>query len=169
MQTIDKQVQLSLPSDTEVILSRQVAAPRALVFDAWTNPVHLPNWMLGPPGWTMPICERDNRPGGSHRTVWRKADGAEMEIAGTIREFDPPERMVATESWGPGWPETVNTIIFTEDDGITTVTLNMRYPSKEARDAALKTPMKEGMEQGYARLDEYLAGIAGGPPASAAM
>jgi len=80
-----------------------------------------------------------------------------MEIAGVIREFDPPERLVATESWGPGWPETVNTIVFTEEDGITTVTLSMLYPSKEARDAALKTPMKEGMEQGYARLDEYLA------------
>src|SRR5205085_4995369 len=126
---------------------------------AWSSPEHLPHWMLGPPGWTMPICERDNRPGGSHRTVWRKDDGAEMEIAGTIREFDPPARMVTTESWGPDWPETVNTITRLEENGVTTVTLNMSYPSKQARDAALQTPMKEGMEQGYKRLDEYLSGL----------
>ena len=154
-----KDVQLSTPSDVEVVLSRQVNAPRTLVFDAWTNPEHLPHWMLGPPGWTMPICERDNRPGGAHRTVWAKGDGSQMEIAGTIREFDPPRRFVATESWGLGWPETVNTITFTENDGITTVQLSMVYPSKDARDAALRTPMKEGMESGFARLDEYLTGL----------
>jgi len=155
----NKEVELTLASDVEVVLSRTVNAPRELVFDAWTNPEHLPNWMLGPPGWTMPVCERDNRAGGSHRTVWRKGDGAEMEIAGTVREFDPPSRYVATESWGPGWPETVNTITFTDSDGRTLVEVSILYPSQEARDAALRTPMKEGMEQGFARLDDYLPTI----------
>jgi len=152
---------LTLPSDREIALTRVHNAPRELVFDAWTKPEHLQQWMLGPEGWTMPVCERDNRPGGAHRSIWRKADGAEMEIRGEVREFDPPNRYAATESWGEGWPETLNTITFTEQDGKTTVNLTMLYPSKEARDAALKTGMKEGLGSSYARLDAYLETMAG--------
>ena len=81
----------------------------ALVFDAWTNPTHVPQWLLGPEGWTMPVCEIDLRPGGSWRYVWRKTDGTEMAMAGSYREFAPPERLVSTERWGPEWPETINT------------------------------------------------------------
>lgn len=64
--------------------------------------------------------------------------------------------MVATESWGADWPETVNTVTLTENAGRTTLTLTVRYPSKQARDAAMATPMREGMDQGFSRLDEYL-------------
>jgi uncharacterized protein YndB with AHSA1/START domain len=144
------------PSDREVAIVRVFEAPRELVFDAWTDPAHLREWMLGPPGWTMPICERDLRAGGVHRTVWRKGDGEEMEIRGIIKEVVRPERLVSTETWGADWPETVNTLVFTEQQGLTTVTLTVLYPSKEARDAALQTGMKEGMDQGFARLDEFL-------------
>jgi uncharacterized protein YndB with AHSA1/START domain len=104
----------------------------------------------------MPVCEIDLRPGGSWRYVWRKSDGTEMAMGGSYREVAPPERLVSTESWGPEWPETVNTLALTESGGQTTITLTVSYPTKEARNAALKTGMKEGMDQGFARLDQLL-------------
>lgn len=152
-------LKITLPSDREVEMTRTVDFPRELVFEAWTDPKHLPKWMLGPAGWTMPVCERDNRPGGTYRTVWRKADGAEMEIKGLCREYEPPTRMVTIESWGAGWPETVNILTLEEISGRTLVSLNILYPSKEARDAALETGMKDGMNEGFIRLENYLSSI----------
>jgi uncharacterized protein YndB with AHSA1/START domain len=147
------------PNDREVVITRVVDAPRRLVFDVWTNPRHLPQW-LRPEGWTMPVCEIDLRPGGTWRYAWRKADGAEMEMTGTVREVLPPERVVTTERWGPEWPETLNTVVFTESGEQTTITLTVSYPSKEARDAALKTGMKDGSDQSFARLDQLLRTLA---------
>jgi len=77
-------------------------------------------------------------------------------MGGSYREIDSPERLVSTESWGPDWPETVNTMVLTESGGQTTITLTIRYPSLEARDAALKTGMKTGTDQSFARLDRLL-------------
>jgi uncharacterized protein YndB with AHSA1/START domain len=144
------------PSDREIVVTRVFNAPRRLVFEAWTNPKHVPRWMLGPDDWTMPVCEIDLRPGGQWHFVWRKSDGTEMAMRGVYREVSPPDRLVSTESWGGGWPETVNTLTLSETDGKTTATVSVLYPSKEARDAALKTGMKEGMTQSYDRLEEYL-------------
>jgi len=144
------------PSDREVVITRVVSAPRRVVFEAFTDTRHVPNWLIGPEGWTMPVCEIDLRPGGRWRYVYRKGDGSEMTMQGSYREVAPPERLVSTESWGPEWPETVNTMVLTETEGLTTITITVRYPSKEARDAALKTGMKEGMDQGFARLDTLL-------------
>jgi uncharacterized protein YndB with AHSA1/START domain len=151
---------LTTPSDLEVVMTRVVDAPRRLVWEAWTNPEHVPQWMTGPDGWTMPVCEIDLRPGGGWHFVWRKTNGTEMEMRGAYREVTPPERLVSTESWGENWPETVNTLILSEKGGKTTITQVILYPSKEARDAALKTGMKEGMDQSFDRLDEYLQTIA---------
>jgi len=148
------------PSDREVVITRVVDAPRRLVWDAWTKPEHVPQWMLGPEGWSMPVCEIDLRPGGGWHFVWRKADGSEMDMRGGYREVSPPERLVSTESWGPEWPETLNTLTLAEKDGKTTITQVILYPSKEARDAALETGMKDGMDQSFDRLDEYLRTIA---------
>jgi len=150
---------LTTPSDREIVVTRIVDAPRHLVFEAWTNPKHLPQWMLGPPGWTMPVCEIDLRPGGKWHFVWRQSDGTEMEMRGVYKEVTPPERVVSTESWGPEWPETINTLTLTEEGGQTRVTNRVLYPSKEARDAALKTGMKEGMDQSFNTLDKYLASL----------
>lgn len=148
------------PSDREFVMTRVFDAPRELVFEAWTDPEHLPHWMLGPEGWTMPVCEIDLRPGGSWHFVWRRSDGTEMGMRGVYREVSPPERLVHTESWGGDWPETLNTLLFSEKDGKTTMTATMLYPSKEARDAALKTGMKEGASLSFDRLAEYLRTMA---------
>lgn len=152
----DAALTVTTPSDRELVVTRVVDAPRRLVFEAWTNPEHVSHWMLGPTGWTMPVCEIDLRPGGAWHFVWRRSDGTEMEMRGTYREIAPPERLVSTESWGGNWPDTVNTLLLSEKDGKTTITLNILYPSKEARDAALKTGMKDGMAESFDRLAEYL-------------
>ena len=144
------------PSDREVAVIRVLDAPRTLAFDAWTNPRHVPHWLTGPDGWTMPICEMDQRPGGKWRYVYRKDDGSEMTLQGVYREFTPPERIVSTETWGPNWPETVNTVTFVEANGQTTVTVTILFVSREARDAALQSGMKVGMDAGFARLEQLL-------------
>ena len=138
-------------------MTRVVDAPRRLVFEAYTNPKHLPHWMLGPEGWTMPVCEIDLRPGGAWRFVWRRSDGSEMGMGGVYKEVVPPERLVSTEAWGGDWPETLNTLVLSEQAGKTTITQRMRYPSQEARDAALQTGMRDGMTESYDRMAEYLA------------
>jgi uncharacterized protein YndB with AHSA1/START domain len=151
---------LTTPSDREIVVTRVVNAPRTLVFEAWTKPEHLQQWMLGPQGWTMPICEIDLRPGGAWHFVWRRADGTEMAMRGVYREIVPPERLVCTESWGGDWPETLNTLLLSEQDSKTTIRQHILYVSKQARDAALKTGMESGMSESFDRLAEYLAMLA---------
>jgi uncharacterized protein YndB with AHSA1/START domain len=146
---------VTTPSDLEIVLTRVIAAPRTFVFDAWTSPEHLPHWMLGPDRWTMPVCEVDLRPGGAWRSVWRRNDGTEMEMSGVYQEIDRPGRLVSTESWGPGWADTVNTLVLTEEDGRTTISNRILYPTREARDAALRTGMAKGVDLSYDRLAEY--------------
>src|SRR5690349_21012801 len=90
---------ITAPSDREIVITRTFAAPRELVFQAYTQPKHIQRWMLGPEGWTMPVCENDLRPGGTWRFVWRNDDGTEMEMRGIYREVVPPERIVNTEAW----------------------------------------------------------------------
>jgi uncharacterized protein YndB with AHSA1/START domain len=147
---------VTTPTDREIVMTRVFEAPRRLVFEAWTSPQHLAHWMLGPEGWTMPVCEIDLRPGGEWHSVWRRSDGTEMGMRGAYQEIVPPERLVSTESWGGDWPETLNTLVLSEKDGKTTAALTILYPSKEARDAALKTGMKEGVSLSFNRLAEYL-------------
>ena len=144
------------PSDREVVVTRVVNAPRRLVFAAWTEPRHLQRWLTGPEGWTMPVCEIDLRPGGRWRYVYRKASGKEMTLTGSVLEVVPPERFVTTESWGPEWPDTVNTLVLTESEGRTTIALTITYVSKEARDAALDTGAMDGMNHAFELLDELL-------------
>jgi uncharacterized protein YndB with AHSA1/START domain len=148
------------PTDREIVMTRVFDAPRELVWEAWTSPEHLPRWMLGPEGWSMPICEVDLRADGAWRFAWRHADGNEMEMRGVYREVTPPERLVSTESWGGDWPETLNTLTLAEQDGRTTITQRVLYPSKEARDAALRTGMKHGVALSFDRLEGHLRAMA---------
>ncbi len=145
------------PSAVEVAMTRTFDAPRELVFDAFTKPEHVVHWMLGPEGWTMPVCEIDLRPDGAWHMVWRREDGSEMSMTGRYLEVTPPSRTVQTESWGPGWPETVNTTEFIAEGGRTTVVQTMRFPSPEARERATATGMEDGATTSYERLAEYLS------------
>ena len=153
-------VTLTTPSDREIAMTRVFDAPRRLVWDAHTQPGLLKRWLLGPDGWSMPVCEMDLRVGGKYRWVWRRdKDGAEMVSGGVFKEIAAPERLVTTERfeqpWYPG--EGLNTLVLTEKDGKTTLTQTMRYESKEIRDSVLKSGMETGVERSYERLDEIFA------------
>jgi uncharacterized protein YndB with AHSA1/START domain len=156
------QLKVTMPSDREIAMTRMFDAPRTLVFDAHTKPELVKRWLLGPPGWTMPVCEIDLRVGGKYRWVWRSDnDGSTMGIGGVYRQIVAPERIVTTErfdeSWYPG--EGLNTLVLIETGGRTTLTQTMRYESKEARDAVLKSGMEQGVEASYDRLAELLASM----------
>lgn len=154
---------LTTPSDREIVLTRVFNAPRRLVFDAFAKPELVKRWLLGPPGWSMPVCEIDPRPGGGFRYGWRRdSDGKEMRMHGSYREVVQPERIVHAESfdepWYPG--EAVVTTTFVEQAGQTTVTITIQYDSKQTRDSVLKSGMERGVAQSYDRLAEILAAAA---------
>jgi uncharacterized protein YndB with AHSA1/START domain len=150
---------VSMPSEREALITRELDAPRHLVYDAWTKPELLKRWLYGPEKWTLAVCDMDVRPGGKIRWVWRDPDGKDMGLRGVYREVVPNERLVHTELFDEDWTggETLVTITFPEKDGKTTCAMTVRYSSTEARDAALKTGMTEGMEWGFARLDKIFA------------
>ena len=154
-------LKLTTPTDREIVLTRDFDAPRSLVFDAMRKPELLKRWLSGPPGWSMVDCENDLKVGGAFRHVWRRTDGTEMAMRGVYREVVPPERIVRTESFQFGCDaqvgERVGTLVLTEQGGQTTLTLTVIYPSKEARDGALKSGMEHGMAVGYDRLAELFA------------
>ena len=164
MTTIIDKAQVTLPSDREVQVTRSFKAPRSLVYRAHTEPALVTQWMLGPPGWSMPVCEMDVCVGGAYRWQWKSDDGAqEFGFHGTFREVQPPSKIVHTEAFDPGsvggthpQSEALVTTTFTEERGITTLTTLIDFGSKEARDAAVKTGMTDGMEQSYQLLDGLL-------------
>jgi uncharacterized protein YndB with AHSA1/START domain len=151
-------LKVTVAGDREIVITRAFNAPRGLVFDAHTQPELVRRWLLGPPGWTMPVCEIDLHVGGRYRYVWRNQDGTEMGMGGVFREVVRPERLVATErfdqAWYPG--EALATTVFVEERGKTTTTITVLYESREARDGVLKSPMEAGMAAGYDRLEELL-------------
>ncbi len=105
----------------------------------------------------MPVCEIDFRVGGAWRMVWNRGGADDMTLTGKYLEIVPPERVVSTERSGPEWPETIHRVEFTEAGGRTTITFTLTYPSPEAREAALATGMKGGMDVSFARFDRLLA------------
>jgi uncharacterized protein YndB with AHSA1/START domain len=145
--------------DREIVITRVFDAPRQLVFEAYTKPELLKRWLLGPDGWSLPVCEIDLRVGGKYRYVWKNdSDGQEMGMGGIYREVVAPERIVATEvfdvAWYPG--EAVGTIVLSEQDGKTTLTQTILYNSRATRDAVLKSPMQDGLSVSYDKLERFL-------------
>lgn len=153
------EMQLVAVGDRELRATRKFDAPRELVFDALTQADRLKQWFGGPVGWTLAVCEYDPQVGGSYRYVWQHADGSSMGMGGRILEFVPPERVITTEkfdkSWYPG--EAIGTIELTEQTGVTTLTLTVRYETKDARDQVMLSPMGEGMALGYDSLELFLS------------
>jgi uncharacterized protein YndB with AHSA1/START domain len=152
-------LRITTPTDREIAMTRVFDAPRHLVFEAYTTPDLLKRWLGVHAGWSMAVCEVDLRVGGAYRYVWRNEQGMEMGMRGVFREVVPNERIVATEvfdeSWYPG--EAVDTVVLTEQGGRTTLTLTVRYESREARDAVLKSPMEQGVAAGFDKLEQLLA------------
>jgi uncharacterized protein YndB with AHSA1/START domain len=152
-------VRITTNGDREVVITREFVAARQVVFEAFTKPELIRRWLLGPDGWTMPVCEVDLRVGGKYRYVWRnERTGMEMGMGGVYREIVAPERIVATEKFDEAWypGEAIGTMVLTEMSGKTKLTQTMLYESKEARDAVLKSPMEHGVEASYNRLADLV-------------
>ena len=147
--------------DREFVITRSFAAPRALVFDAMSKPEMVKQWLNGPPGWTLSVCEIDLRVGGKYRYVWSNSAGADkgMGMSGVYKEVKRPERIVNTEKFEPAWyaGEALSTMVLTEKKGITLMTITARYGSKKTRDEILASPMEGGLEFSYQELDKLLA------------
>lgn len=152
-------LQITTPTERELVMSRVFDAPRNLVFDAWTKPELLERWLGVREGWSMVVCEVDLRVGGAYRFLWRGPDGTEMGMGGVYREIAPPERLVATESFDDPWysGEALDTIVLVEEGGKTTATTTVLYESEEIRDAVLESGMARGVAESYDMLAEYLA------------
>ena len=150
-------LQITTPSDREVRLTRTFAAPRPLVFDAFSKPELLKRWLFGPDGWSLAVCDIDFRPGGKWRFVVRKATGEEYAFRGEVLEVVAPEKFVWTfEYEGAPGAIAVETHTFVEQDGKTILTVVSRYDSIEARDAVAQPGMAEGAAEMWDRLDEML-------------
>ena len=147
-------LKVSTPSDREISFVRAFDAPRGLVFACHTTPELVRQWLLGPAGWTMPVCEIDLRVGGRYRYVWHKAPDVTMGMGGVFEEIVAPARLVATEKFDDPWyaGEAIDTSAFVEQDGRTTLTLTVRFESREVRDGVLESGMDAGMATSYDRL-----------------
>lgn len=152
------------PEDRTLAVSRSFKAPRQTVFDALTKPEIVRQWMLGPAGWSMTVCEIDLRLGGKYRYVWRQdSDGKTLGMGGVFRQVNAPERFSAYEQfdepWYPGRAFATTALAQKNDETVLFTTI--QYESKEIRDGVLKTAMLNGMATHYDKLTELLkTGIA---------
>ena len=153
---------VTTPSDEQIVITRQFDAPRHLVFACYTQPALIKRWLNGAEGWIMTECEFEPRVGGKYRYVWKAPSGYVMAMGGTVREIEPVERVVSAELFEDDWTggETISRLELTEASERTTLVNTITYSSKEARDGALKTPMADGMEYGFKKLDTVLAQLA---------
>jgi uncharacterized protein YndB with AHSA1/START domain len=157
-----ERLQVTTPSAREIAMTRVFAAPRTMVWSALTKPELVKRWLGVRAGWTLPVCEIDLKVGGSYRYVWRGPKGQEMGMGGVYREIVAPERIVATEVFDQKWydGDALDTTVLVEKGGKTTLTTTVLYASQKVRDAVLESPMKEGVGEGYEKLEEVLASIA---------
>lgn len=144
--------------DRALVITRVFDAPAQRVWDAFTRPEHVPNWM-GPAKHAMTTCEIDLRVGGAWRYEYALEGGAALAHGGTYTEVDPPHRLVSTESFDDFPGESINTMTLTESGGLTVCELHCLFPTAEVRDMAAAA-MKRGVDEGYARLDALLPTLA---------
>jgi len=154
-QSTAKPAVITTPSDTEIHIVRTFEAPRDLVFLAYTDAKLLSQWM-GPRKYKMTIEEMEVRPGGRWHFTHIDTDGTKYGFHGEFREIVRPERIVQTWNF-EGMPgQSLQTAVFQEHDGRTTVTSTVKFERKEHRDGMLASGMENGMNEGYDRLDELL-------------
>ena len=150
---------ITLPSDTEILITRVFDAPAELIFKAWTTPELIKRWWgFDTSEWL--VCEIDARVGGKWRYVIRDSD-MEVGFHGEIRELDAPHRMVSTEVF-EGFPDagSVNTMTLDEVNGVTTMTTLIQHESQEHRDMQLASGMEGGMQVSYNRLEDIARSLA---------
>ena len=148
-----RSAQVTLPSDCEILIIRAFAAPREVLFEAWTNPEHLARWW-DPSSERLAWCDIDLRPNGTFRFVPR---GAMPPFIGTYREIVPPERLVFSTVVAQSGEESIGTLLFEERDGCTILRLTIACASQADRDALLEMRIDAGTLQTLENLNEYVA------------
>jgi len=152
-QTSSGTATVTLPTDEQILITREFNAPKHLVYEAYTTPELVKRWWSGQRG-EMTLAEIDLRVGGAWRYVMVADGGFEVGFHGEFREIVANERIVSTEVY-EGMPdgEAVNTVTFTEVDGRTTLTILVQHSCQEHRDAHIQSGMESGMQKAYDHLE----------------
>jgi uncharacterized protein YndB with AHSA1/START domain len=150
---------VTLPTDEQILITREFDAPKHLVYEAFTTPELVKRWWSAKRG-EVTIAEIDLRVGGRWRYVMVTDDGFEVAFHGEYREIVPNERIVSTEVY-EGMPdaEAVNTATFTEADGRTTLTILAQHASKEHRDAHIESGMEAGLQDAFDLLEQVAVSL----------
>lgn len=150
-----RSARVTTPSDRQIVITRAFDAPRAVVFDTWTKPTHVAQWW-DPSRTPLAVCDIDLRPNGAFRFVHQGPDGQPHSFTGVYREIAPPARLVFSTRISPSGAESVGTLVFSEHEGRTTLTMTIECQSKADRDALLKMRIDIGTTRTLDNLDEYL-------------
>jgi uncharacterized protein YndB with AHSA1/START domain len=153
---------VTLPTDTQILITREFDAPKHLVYRAWTTPELVKRWWHANRG-EVTLAEIDLRVGGMWRYVSRSDDGFEVGFHGEYREIVPNERLVTTEVY-EGIPDAdahaaLDTLTLTESDGRTTLTVLVEHPTREGRDAHINSGMEAGMQDAMDLLEEVAVSL----------
>jgi uncharacterized protein YndB with AHSA1/START domain len=156
---------VTLPTDEQILITREFDAPKDLVYKAYTTPELVRRWWNAKRG-EVTICEIDLRVGGRWRYVMVADDGTEVGFHGEYRELVPNEQIVSTETY-EGLPEgvteeqgtTLNTATFTEENGRTTLTILVQAPNKASRDAIIDSGMEAGLQDALDLLEEVAVSL----------
>lgn len=150
------QLSLETEGDRFVVVKRRFQASPEEVYQAHIDPEIVQQWMLGPDGWTMPVCINEARPGGKIRYEWSDGNGGGFYLTGEFIELDAPNRIVHVERMFLPDPTPDNRIetTFVKDGKGTLMTMRMTLPNEETRKIMLSTGMEHGMEAGYVRLEK---------------
>ena len=154
----DRSAKVTMPSDREIVITRSFDAPRAVVFDTWTRAEHVARWW-DPSRAPLAVCEIDLRPNGAFRFINQGPDGPKTPFVGIYREISPPARLVFTTRTTPSGAESVGTLVFSEHEGRTILTMTIACQSAADRDALLKMRVDVGTSRTLENLAEYLGTI----------
>jgi uncharacterized protein YndB with AHSA1/START domain len=151
---------VTLPADTQILITREFDAPAELVYRAWTTPELIKRWWAGKRG-GVTLAEVDLRVGGSWRYVMVAEGGSEVGFHGEYRELVPNERIVSTEVF-EGMPDAaaLDTLTLTEADGKTTLSILVEHETKEHRDGHIQSGMEEGMQESMDALEDVARSLA---------
>jgi len=149
---------LKKEGESQVLVTRRFAAAPELIYRAHTEPALIQRWMLGPDGWTMPVCINDAKPGGKIRYEWKDGTGRGFYLTGEFVELVPFSKIVHVERMHlpDATPDNHVETRFAADGTGTLMTMRMTLPDSKTRDSMLATGMEHGMEAGYQRLEKML-------------
>jgi uncharacterized protein YndB with AHSA1/START domain len=148
---------VTLPTDEQILITREFDAPKHLVYEAWTTPELVKRWWNAKRG-EVTVAEIDLRVGGTWRYAMVTEGGFEVAFHGEFREIVPNERIVSTEAYegvpNPDESASLNTVTFTEENGRTTLTILVEHKSKENRDAQIDSGMEAGLQDAMDLLEQ---------------